>query len=340
MDIKFIGQKNSDSRKIFISTKIKKINAWTSEEDEILLSHAEKYGYRQWKKIAQNFNNRSSVQCSARYKRIRPGLVKGNWSKDEDKVVMKLVDKYGRNWSLLSKYIPTRTGKQIRDRFLNSLDSNINRDKFSVEEDEMIIQMYLQYGTKWSVIAKFFKKRTGDMIKNRFYSTLRKKIHDYGKQMPLQKRRNLRIRKIRNPCKMIKSMINKSFIEQKSEILSKIMDDVKSSLIINNTYDLSRPTFSTDQKNFLYNLFIKNPFSMQNVPQLQLKEFNCNQIHNNHNNLLNDQRNFNFNNLIQKQIEFSLSQNIANCLNLSNHYLNTLYSLIDYSPKINGTATY
>jgi len=38
----------TETKKVFISTKIKKVNAWTKEEDEILLAQAEKYGYRHW----------------------------------------------------------------------------------------------------------------------------------------------------------------------------------------------------------------------------------------------------------------------------------------------------
>ena len=191
----------SETKKVFISTKIKKVNAWTKEEDDILLEQAEKYGYRHWKKIASSLKNRSSIQCSARYKRIRPGLVKGNWGKSEDQLVLDLVEKFGKNWSLISRYIPSRTGKQIRDRYLNTLDSNINRERFSTDEDKKIIELYLQYGTKWSHIAKFFEKRTGDMIKNRFYSTLRKKVHGFVRIKKSSTRFIKRLRKFKKNTK-------------------------------------------------------------------------------------------------------------------------------------------
>ena len=62
-------------------------------------------------------------------------------------LVQNLVKKFGMNWSLVSKYILSRNSKPIRDRFMNTLDTNINREKFSLEEDEKIIKLYLQYGT-------------------------------------------------------------------------------------------------------------------------------------------------------------------------------------------------
>ena len=70
--------------------------------------------------------------------------------------------------------MPYRTGKQIRDRFLNVLDNNLNREKFTFEEDQKIIKLYKSYGKSWSRIAKSLKGRTGDMVKNRFYSSLQK----------------------------------------------------------------------------------------------------------------------------------------------------------------------
>ena len=42
--------------------------------------------------------------------------------------------------------MPERTGKQIRDRFLNSLDGNLNKNQFSKEEDLKIISLYKIYG--------------------------------------------------------------------------------------------------------------------------------------------------------------------------------------------------
>ena len=72
--------------------------------------------------------------------------------------------------------MPHRTGKQIRDKFLNSLDTRYNKRKFSKEEDKMILKYHEIYGNKWSEIAKKLKSRTGDMIKNRFYSFLKRKL--------------------------------------------------------------------------------------------------------------------------------------------------------------------
>ena len=84
--------------------------------------------------------------------------------------------------------MPHRTGKQIRDRFLNSLDSKFERGKFTEEEDQTIIKYYKIYGNSWTKIAKKLNKRTGDMVKNRFYSSLKKTI--FNNQNLLKRKRN------------------------------------------------------------------------------------------------------------------------------------------------------
>ena len=172
-DILAISKKESKNVKF---KKIKKPNFWTEEEDQILKEKAQEYNFKNWRKIANFIPGRTSIQCSARYRRIRPGLNKGSWNKEEDEQLLLLFQKYGKNWAAISKEMPHRTGKQIRDRFLNSLDSKFVRGKFTQEEDQIIIKYYKIYGHSWAKIAKKLKTRTGDMVKNRFYSSLKKYV--------------------------------------------------------------------------------------------------------------------------------------------------------------------
>lgn len=171
-----LEDKCENSKKLFMSTKTRKMNNWTAIEDAVLLETAAKYNFKNWSAIAAELKNRTAIQCSARYKRIKPGIVKGAWTQEEDDHLIALIQKFGKNWSLISKYMPSRSGKQIRDRFLNTLDPTLNREKFSEEEDQKIIDLFNKYGTAWSKISGFFDRRTGDMIKNRFYSSLKKKL--------------------------------------------------------------------------------------------------------------------------------------------------------------------
>ena len=69
-----------------------------------------------------------------------------------------------------------RTGKQIRDRYLNKLKPNIKRGDWTDDEDRTLLALYYQIGHKWSKIATYLPGRTEGQVKNRFYSHIKKKL--------------------------------------------------------------------------------------------------------------------------------------------------------------------
>jgi hypothetical protein len=251
------GNHNPSEEKVFITTKIKKHKNWTKEEDKLLLEVALKYKEKSWTKVAECFKDKNPAQCRARFKRIRPGIVKGPWTKEEDMRILELVDKHGRNWAMISKTMPSRNGKQIRDRFINYLDPLINKLKFSPEEDARITELYLTHGSKWSVIAKEFPGRTGDMIKNRFYSCLKRRIHVYEVQGNKKLRKNYYQNK---KLSQLKHELNESSKENEKDQLSDIGLFGKNPYVPSAQFSqnfLGSPTFDDDQ-NLHYLSFMLN----------------------------------------------------------------------------------
>lgn len=114
---------------IFQIIKIRNKKKWTPEEDAYLIELASSYKEKHWKVIAEHFKNKNSLQCISRYKRIKPGVVKGDWTIKEDKEILSLVAQYGKAWAKISGILKTRNGKQIRDRFTNVLDPKIAKKK-------------------------------------------------------------------------------------------------------------------------------------------------------------------------------------------------------------------
>jgi hypothetical protein len=170
------SKKQKEANLIFSIKKIKNQKKWTREEDEMLIILAHKFNEKHWKEISKRFAKKNSLQCFSRYKRIRPGIVKGSWKKDEDLKIIDLVLKFGKSWSKISKHLGTRNGKQIRDRFINVLDPEIRKGKFTDDEDKKLVLLFKQYGPRWATIAKYYPNRTADMIKNRFHSSIKKKL--------------------------------------------------------------------------------------------------------------------------------------------------------------------
>lgn len=165
---------------IFSIRKVKYQRKWRKEEDDQLIRLVKEYKERNWKEIASHFVNKKPLQCFSRYKRIMPGIKKGSWKKEEDDKIRELVKKLGSAWAKISKEFKTRNGKQIRDRYLNVLDPKINKKKFTEEEDLAILTRYLSNGPKWKDISNFLTFRTADLVKNRFYSSIKKRFNITG----------------------------------------------------------------------------------------------------------------------------------------------------------------
>ncbi len=124
-------------------TKTSSRGNWTAEEDELLRNAVQQFGGRNWKKISDLIEDRTDVQCLHRWQKVlRPGLIKGPWTIEEDNNVVDLVSRYGvKSWSFIARQLKGRLGKQCRERWYNHLNPDIVKTAWSEEEDRIIIEV-------------------------------------------------------------------------------------------------------------------------------------------------------------------------------------------------------
>jgi predicted transposase YbfD/YdcC len=105
----------------------------------------------------------------------KEALQKGQWTIEEDNILLDWIQSHGpKRWTLCSKLLKCRSPKQIRDRWINTLSPNIKKGEWSIAEDYIIFKLFKEIGSKWNFMCNYLSSRSGNSIKNRFYSTLRR----------------------------------------------------------------------------------------------------------------------------------------------------------------------
>ncbi len=181
---------------------------WPPEEDarltEILSNH--KSSHVDWEALCNEpgLAGRTARECHDRWTRyLKPGSRKGQWTEEEDAIVLRVIFSNGgfggtagsitaagvgqetggqsssfAQWADLAPQLPGRTGKQIRDRWVNYLNPAINHLPFSREDDLLLWQGHKEHGKRWVEISVkvFHSTRSENHIKNRWYSAAFKKF--------------------------------------------------------------------------------------------------------------------------------------------------------------------
>jgi len=100
-----------------------------------------------------------------------------SWSTAEDSELAKLVenepDVARIAWNIFAHQMENRSGKQCRERYVNHLQPDRKKGKWTEVEDSHIIRLQATLGNQWSKIAAALPGRSDNDVKNRWHSRMR-----------------------------------------------------------------------------------------------------------------------------------------------------------------------
>ncbi|KAK9277902.1 hypothetical protein L1049_027459 [Liquidambar formosana] len=115
--VKFLADRSILMRKPCREKKDMNKGAWSKQEDEKLIDYIQKHGKGCWNSLPQAAGLlRCGRSCRLRWLNyLRPDLKRGNFSEDEEDLIIRLHALLGNRWSLIAGRLPGRAENVVKN---------------------------------------------------------------------------------------------------------------------------------------------------------------------------------------------------------------------------------
>lgn len=105
---------------------------WRPDEDD-LLKQLVAEGRKNWGQVASRIPGRTSKQCRERwYNHLDPNIIRGEYTKEEDQIILSAQAQLGNRWSAISHMVPGRTEDAVKIRWKSLCRAQNSKNKQSV----------------------------------------------------------------------------------------------------------------------------------------------------------------------------------------------------------------